>query len=108
MCRRLLPCLGACLLLILPANEARADSTADELVLTQAGLTTDGAGLLEFLRRRTADGADETRLKTLIRQLGDDSFHAREQASRLLVAVGARARQFLRDATHDPDIEIVR
>src|SRR4051794_1399181 len=111
MCRHHLPRLGACLLLLLLAGgPAAADegAAADEQVLRGAGVAVDGPGLLAFLRARTVDGADEARIRGLVRQLGDDSFRAREQASQRLAALGARARPFLRDATRDPDIEIVR
>src|SRR5262249_4611904 len=89
---------------------ARADTAAtpDERMLREAKVPIDGPGLLEFFRQRTVDAADETRLKTLVRQLGDDSFEKREEASRQLVAIGARALPILRQASTDSDIEVVR
>jgi hypothetical protein len=87
----------------------RADElSADEEMLREARIATDGPGLLEFFRQRVIDTSDADRIKALIRQLGDDSFERREQASRQLVAIGGRARPLLRQALHDPDIEIVR
>jgi HEAT repeat protein len=102
--------LSACLLSLpsggpaAPADEA----AADESVLKEAKVPVDAPGLLEFFRRRTVDGGDEARLKALVRQLGDDAFEAREEASRQLVAAGARARPHLRPVLNDPDVEIAR
>src|SRR5438552_5613976 len=82
------------------------DAASDERVLREARVPTDGPGLLRFLRGRTADAADEARLKALVRQLGDDSFAKREQATAQLVAAGARAKPFLKQAEHDSDLEV--
>jgi HEAT repeat protein len=101
--------LSACLLLPSGGPAAGADeAAADESVLKEAKVPVDAPGLLEFFRRRTVDIGDEARLKALVRQLGDDSFETREQASRQLVAAGARARPHLRLAVNDPDVEISR
>ncbi len=81
-------------------------ATSDEALLRGANVPTDAAGLLEFFRKRTADGADKERLKALAEQLGDDVFQVRERASAQLVAAGTRAKQILQDATHHEDLEI--
>jgi hypothetical protein len=96
--------LGVCLFLGGPAGAAQDD----ERLLRGAGIPTDGPGLLDFFRSRTLDGADDARIKVLVRQLGDDAFAAREQASRKLVAIGPRAREVLKAALKDPDPEIAR
>src|SRR5687767_7926998 len=80
----------------------------DEQTLRDARLGTDGPALLEFFRKRTAKDVDLTKVKALIRQLGDDSFEVREKASAQLMALGATAAPYLKDALKDPDIEIVR
>jgi hypothetical protein len=104
-----LPILGASLVLVglsgVPAAEGVAD---DERTLKGAGLPTDGPGLLAYIRQRTVNAASEERLKTLIRQLGDDEFKVREHASRQLVAIGPRARPALRAALESPDPEVKR
>src|SRR5262249_28874586 len=74
--------LIAALLSAGPTPEAR-----DEQVLKEAKVATDGPGLLEFFRKRTLDDAAEDKIKGLIRQLGDDAFEVREQASGQLVAI---------------------
>jgi hypothetical protein len=82
------------------------DAAADERMLREARIPTDGPGLLEFLRSRTVDATDEARLRVLVRQLGDDSFEKREQATAQLVAAGVRAKPFLEQAAHDSDLEV--
>src|SRR5690348_11280269 len=74
------------------------EAASDEHVLREARIPTDGPGLLQYLRGRTVDAADEARLKALVRQLGDDAFEKREQATAQLVATGARAKPFLKQA----------
>src|SRR5215472_9900431 len=82
---------------------------ADLAALEQAQVGTSTKDLLEFLRRRTLTDTDRDQMKTLIRQLGDDSFEVREKASARLVTLGAVAVPVLQDAvkTND-DIEVVR
>src|SRR5690242_10060072 len=88
---------------------AAAEETAgDERLLRQAGVPTDGAGLVGFFRQRTADVSDAEHIKALVRQLGDDKFKTRQKASRQLVTLGPRARPFLQAAVKDPDPEIAR
>src|SRR5262249_30457291 len=70
-------------------------------------MPTDGPGLLAFVRQLVVDDKLETRLKKLVKQLGDDDFDAREEASRLLSASGAPARPFLREALNATDAEVV-
>jgi HEAT repeat protein len=110
MRRRCLLAALTCLVLgAVPAARTVADTTADdEQALRQAGIATDGAGLLRFFRQRTLEVADETRIQTLIRQLGDDQFKVREKASHQLVSIGPRARPFLQAALKDADPEIAR
>jgi hypothetical protein len=87
------------------ADEA-SRAAVDEQILTDAGLPTDGSSLLDFFRKRTIAAPDQERLKQLIRQLGDDSFEAREKASNELASLGAIAAPLLRLAVRDPDPEI--
>lgn len=88
------------------AAETGADS--DEAVLKAAGIAVDGPGLVAYIKERTVNVADEERIKTLVRRLGDDAFKTREEASRQLVMIGPRARPFLQGAQRDPDPEIAR
>lgn len=89
-----------------PAAEKPADTEA--AALKAAGIPTDGPGLADYFKRRTATLSDQTHLKGLVRQLGDDEFTKREAATRLLVMLGPRARPFLKAALKDSDPEIVR
>jgi hypothetical protein len=80
----------------------------DEKLLQRAHVGTSDRELLGFLQRRTLNDVDHERIKTLIRQLGDDSFEVREKASAALVAVGSAAEGLLRDAAGNSDVEVVR
>ncbi len=110
MRHRIFLALGVCLFLGGLTGKARAADgpSRDEQALREAGIPTDGPGLLTFFRNRTIDAGDAGRLEKLVKQLGDDSFTARELASKQLVAVGARARKVLTEALKDPDVEISR
>src|ERR1700722_17459625 len=91
--------------------EAPADATtpatpmSDEAALRAAKIPTDGAGLIEFFRKRL-EAADENRLRGLVAQLGDDVFQKREQASAQLVAAGKRAKPILQEAANNADLEV--
>jgi HEAT repeat protein len=81
----------------------------DERALKQAGVATDGAGLLDYFRKRGKDEVGPDKIAALIKQLGDDSFDRREGASAQLVAIGPRAEEQLRGAVKSPpDAEVKR
>jgi HEAT repeat protein len=101
--------LGVGWLLAAALSPCAADSAQDEQVLREAHIATDGPELLAFFKQRTLGGlADENRLGALIKQLGDDDFAKREDATQQLVALGQRARPALLRALKDSDIEVVR
>ncbi len=79
---------------------------ADEALLRDAKIPTDGPGLLEYFQKRTTSSPSDEALKALIDQLGDDSFHKREEAANQLIATGGRAKLFLQRAVNDSDFEI--
>ena len=83
------------------------NSPSDEDVLKAANVATDGPGLLDYFRKRTLD-TDPDKIKALIRQLGDDSYQIRENASTRLLALGTVAVPALCQATKDTDQEVVR
>ncbi len=66
---------------------------------------TDGPSLLAAFRKRTLTPEDLTKVMSLIENLGDKSFTARERASADLVAMGAKIRPLLHQATQSPDLE---
>jgi hypothetical protein len=76
--------------------------------LTEAGISTDGAGLLEFFRSRTLTAAEQERLAQTVRMLGNETFDVREQASADLVRAGRVAVPHLKAVLADPDLEIAR
>jgi HEAT repeat protein len=90
------------------ANSFGVEADADEAALKAAGIPTDGPGLAAYFKKRTTAISDVARIKELVRQLGDDDFKMREEASRQLVMLGPRARPFLQTALKDSDPEIVR
>lgn len=82
---------------------------ADESLLKAAGLTGDGPALLDFFRKRTVQSADPKKIKSLIKQLDDDSFRVREQASEELVKYRRFAEPWLNEALKDSKSpEVVR
>jgi hypothetical protein len=108
MCLRPLWGVPACLLALcaVGADAGRDGGPADEELLKAQGVPADGPGLLQFFKKRARQGASPRRIKELIRQLGDDSFEKREEASRELLGLGPRARAHLKEALKDPDLEI--
>jgi HEAT repeat protein len=111
MPRRRAAWTGLALCLLVPA--AAASDPDPELdyaarTLAQAGVGTDGPGLLAFFRSQTFDEGRRSRLADAARRLGDDSFAAREEASRELAEAGRAALPYLRPALDSPDPEVAR
>lgn len=69
---------------------------------------TDGPALLAAFRSQCLTPEAQVRVRTLIDQLGDNSFKLREQAVAELVTVGPRAVPALREAARGGDLEKVR
>ena len=78
----------------------------DEVVLHDAGVGRDDKSLAKFFRERTGTDADLLRIDSLVRQLGDDSFDKREEASGKLVALGLTAIPAVRRLLPAADQEI--
>ncbi len=102
--------LAATLLLLAaltPGAEPAAtpDTADDEKLLQAAGVKTDGPALVEFFRQRVPAHVALEKLAALCKQLGDDSFVVRENASAALMALGTRALPALRRAARDADPE---
>jgi HEAT repeat protein len=83
-----------------------ADSAED--ALRRVGLPADGPTSLMLFRKRTPDEDSHARIKSLIAQLGSDSFDEREEASEELAGYGVAAAGLLRAAAHHADLEIRR
>jgi hypothetical protein len=90
------------------AAAADTDAEADEQTLREARLPSDGSSLLAVFRKRTPDADSQARIKTLIGQLGSDSYTEREEASEELASFGVEATGLLRAAIHHDDLEIRR
>ncbi len=84
-------------------------SSGDEQLLRTAGIATDDRSLLDFFRTQTADESVSQRARTLLAQLGSDSFAIREQASKDVAALGPAILPLLRQTIHQtPDLEVRR
>src|SRR5207244_115402 len=66
--------------LVVPARAG--DALADEVLLKEAGVSTDGVGLLAFFRARAAAVAAPERIDALVAQLSDAHPQEREPARR--------------------------
>src|SRR4051794_7022835 len=87
---------------------APAGTADDEQLLIDARVGTDGPSLLAYFRQRTIGETDRQRIEALIRKLGDPAYAVREGATAELVGHGLAAIGPLRQAKHDPDIEVAR
>jgi hypothetical protein len=83
-------------------------TAADEKIVKQAGLATDGPALLAHLRANTPDDATRERIQQLIVQLSDKAFGRREQASAELGKLGLKAASSLREAQRSANPETSR
>ena len=94
----------------LPADEPPVDETApaDERLLRDAGVATDGPALLDFFRKRTLTDADRARVADFIKLLGSENFDEREEASNRLPEYGVTVLPALRAALKDDDAERAR
>jgi len=90
------------------AAQPAADSELASHVQTlkQAGVPSDGPGLLKYLKTRTLSEADRQKLADTIPRLGARSFRVREAALRTLVEAGRNAVPYLEKARDNPDTEV--
>jgi hypothetical protein len=85
------------------------EGPADQDLLKAAGLTGDGATLLDFFRKRTLPSPDPGTIKALIKQLDHDEFSVLEQAAEELVKYRRFAEPLLLEALKRPDsLELTR
>lgn len=107
-------CLAVCVFAAgagrLPAGPASAspEPSEDEKILRDAGVSTEGTGLVAFFRSHTPTPADQERLTTRIGELGSNSFAERDRASHELTAAGRFSLPLLRPALSSPDLEVAR
>jgi hypothetical protein len=94
------------ILVVCPSGWSAEILDHDEEFLQEAKLKTDGESLLAFLREQFPERADPSQTDKLIQQLGVGEFAQREEASRLLTAIGPSALPALRQALKNPDSEV--
>lgn len=91
-----------------PAEEKFDQKKADIETIRSADIAFEGKALLDFYKKHTVTDADRSRLGTLIKQLGDDDFDKREEASTEIEKFGVAAIGLLRQAERSSDIEVIR
>ena len=106
--RILLGCLWVILLGGVLSAVAPPTQNADEVSLRKLGLPVDADGLIRFLRERSRYTPDPEKTQQLVRELGDDTFAKREDASRKLKQLGHVACRELGRALKNPDLELRR
>jgi hypothetical protein len=85
-----------------------AQLAEDERTLQAQKIPTDGPGLLDYFRRRTASPTDQVAISHWIQLLGDPAYAVRENASHKLIERGPAALAALRRALDHPDLEVKR
>ncbi len=91
-----------------PVEEKFDQKKADIETIQAANIPFEGKALLDFYKKHTVTDADRARLGDLIKQLGDDDFDKREEASEQIERFGVSAIGLLRQAERSGDIEVVR
>jgi len=85
-----------------------AEPTDDERLLNEVKIGSDGPSVVAYFKKRILPDDDRKRVGELIRQLGNDDFELREQATSALLAIGPAVLPQLKDAVNDRDPEIVQ
>lgn len=101
----------AALTAVLAWTIARAGQTAlsqDEQTLKNAGLPSDGPGLVEYFRRRTPTDQEKAMLQERARQLGSSVFAVRAKATDALIQAGRASLPHLREIAKSTDGEAPR
>jgi HEAT repeat protein len=94
--------LGSALL-----NDPQDLLATDEQLLKKQNVSLNQAGLVDFLKQRSLNEADQTRLKSLIDQLGSKSYVLREKALKEIMNIDLPALGFLVDALNSKNTELV-
>lgn len=81
---------------------------ADIETLKAANIAFEGPALIEFFQKHTVTDQNRSLLVELIKQLGDDDFDKREQASDAIEKYGVAAIGLLRQAERSGDPEVLR
>jgi HEAT repeat protein len=102
--------LGLSVALAWTASPAAQNATLsqDELALKNAGIATDGQGLLAYFRRHTPSAEEQAALKQRASQLGSSIFSVRVKATDALIAAGRPSLPWLRETAKSSDGETSR
>src|SRR6516225_1317161 len=102
------------------AEEKKTDFKFDKLdeeILLRAKLSTDGAALVDFLKKRILPEKDRPGVERLVRKLGSSDYRVREKATVDLLERGVAALEVLRSSaslpnsslgTRGTDCEVIR
>lgn len=93
-------CFAILLLSLFLALPAKADD-ADEAAVKAAGLPTDGAALVDFVKQRSRETADKEELAPLLKDLGSPDPKVADKAAAALIVRGPLAVPALRRAAND-------
>ncbi len=85
---------------------AESSQDADARLLREANIATDTASLVTYLRKHAELDPDLVHLSSLVRELGDQRFARRNQASSKLAALGPVAFSAIRQAETSADKEV--
>lgn len=103
----------AAVLVLLSAGAARPAAAADNpfaaqyvQLLSQAGIKTDAEGLRTFLELHHSGSEQQKRYQSLVDQLGDKDFFAREEAMLQLMRSPIHTSGLLEKALKEGDLEV--
>jgi len=91
-----------------PASPAADEPNPDEMLLKGAKVGTEPADLLAVLHKQVLSDKEREQIEALIRQLGNEEFKTRESATDKLLAIGAAAAPFLREASRSANLEVAQ
>jgi hypothetical protein len=83
-------------------SESKVDRL-DEEILRRAKLSTDGAVLVDFLKKRILPEKGRPDIERLVRRLGSSDYRVREKANAELVERGVTALEMLRSSASFPN-----
>jgi HEAT repeat protein len=91
-----------------PKESLTDDASRDKVQQAWAAWwkSTEGTASLDEFTKRTLTEVDREKALKLIRQLGDDSFEARQKAKTDLKDMGVLVTRMLKTAVNDSDLEI--
>jgi PQQ-like domain/HEAT repeats len=90
------------------AQPVASPPSPDTQILKNAGIATDGPGLLDYFRRRTPSETEQAALRERAAQLGSGTYIVRMKATDDLIRAGRSALPALREITKKRDAETSR